>query len=418
MYKIKVFKNGIKLIVDEVKSVYSVSMGLIINSGSRSEDIPGSSHFVEHMLFKGTNKRTAQDIINYAENLGIEFSASTGKEVVSFKTRFLKEYLENAFDLLSDILFCSVLPEKEIELERSVILEEINLINDVPDNHIDDNILKFCLGEHPIVKPIIGNEIAVSNIDRNNLVKCYNKLITEEMIISISGNVDFEMVVEMVEKYFGKKQMRTEHCLNDKPTITFLDHFLFRDAKQAYYNLIFPGLAYNDKRVVIMWLLFNILGDSGSSRLVSSIRDLNGLAYTVGISHDVFSDFGLFFLHAGIKPENIERTGILMWDCIKEVSGKVKGKRIREDELNRAKIQIKASFSIDMESISNRMFYGALWFDSIIPGEMFTPQHIIDMVDNAKISDLEEFAREFFKEEYMSTVVLAEKEFKYNPTKN
>lgn len=354
-YQIHTFANGIRLIHQE--SVSPVShLGVIINTGSRDEEEAehGMAHFIEHSIFKGTRKRRAFHILSRMEDVGGELNAYTTKEETALYSTFLSEYYGRAAELLSDILFDSIFPEKELKREKEVIIEEISSYNDSPSELIFDDFDELVFGKHPIGRNILGTVDSVRRFGRDDIFRfIQNNYNTDEMVISSVGNIAFKKLVALLENHFGaaaenrrtRVRMKFENyapasCTKEKDTF------------QAH--CVVGNIAYDSAHPqrVVMILLNNLLGGQGmNSRLNLALRERKGMAYNIESSYNTFSDTGLFNVYFGTDIENYEKALQTIYSEFRLLREKMLGTL----QLSRAKKQLIGQLAISGENREDMM---------------------------------------------------------------
>ncbi len=354
MQYFKQYKSGLRLVAKEM-DVYTVSLGLFIGVGSVNEDetTNGYSHFIEHLLFKGTPTRSALKISEEMDNIGANINAFTSKELTCFYTKSAMEDLEKCLDVLSDMYHNADIPQDELERERGVVLEEIKMSEDIPDDVSSDLIAKASYFEGGLGQTILGNEQNIRYSDRHSLLKFKQKYyVPTNTVISVCGNFDFQQLDQLVTKYFEVTEQRTQLTFST-PTENYSNKFLykFKDIEQAHLQLSWPALGIESKDVKTLSLLSNILGGSMSSRLYQAVRERNGLAYSVYCYASVYSGYGTLDVYVGLSPENVKKTSRIIQEEIKKLL--LDG--ASEQELQRAKVQAVNALIIGVESTTTMM---------------------------------------------------------------
>ncbi len=310
-YQVHTFPNGIRLIHQGSDSLVA-HLGILLNTGSRDERSAehGIAHFIEHCIFKGTRKRKAFHILSRMEDVGGELNAYTTKEETILYANFLSSCYDRAADLLSDILFNSVFPEKELRREKEVIVEEINSFNDSPGELIFDDFDELVFDGHPLARNILGTCDSVRSFGREDIFRFISdNYHTDQMVISSVGNISFRKLVALCGRYFGGAPAKLRACGRERYTgYRPCERMVTRDTYQTHCMM--GNLAYdsNHPRRVAMVLLNNLLGGQGmNSRLNLALRERNGMAYNIESSYNSFSDAGLFSVYFGTDSENFER---------------------------------------------------------------------------------------------------------------
>ena len=349
------FPNGIRLIHQGSDSPVG-HLGIILNTGSRDElpDEHGIAHFIEHCIFKGTRNRKAFHILSRMEDVGGELNAYTTKEETALYVTFLANYYERAAELLSDILFSSVFPEKELKLEKEVVVEEINSYNDSPSELIFDEFDELIFDGHPIARNILGTFESVRSFGRANIFRFIERNYdTDQMVISSVGNIPIKKLIVLAEKYFGKSSPRLrDHTRNKFNNYLPGNREVAKDTFQTHCMI--GNIAYDsaDPKRIVMILLNNLLGGQGmNSRLNLALRERKGLAYNVESSYTSYSDTGLFNVYFGTDNENFEKALQIVY---KEF-GNLRNTQLGSLQLTRAKKQLIGQLAIATENREDLM---------------------------------------------------------------
>jgi predicted Zn-dependent peptidase len=397
------FPNGIRLIHQGSDSPVG-HLGIIINTGSRDElpDEHGIAHFIEHCIFKGTKNRKAFHILSRMEDVGGELNAYTTKEETALYATFLSAYYERASELLSDILFNSVFPDKELKREKEVIVEEINSYNDSPSELIFDDFDELVFDGHPIARNILGTYESVRKLNRENILQFIDRNYhTDQMVISSVGSIPFKKLVALLERYFGKmpQKLRSQTrqrfdayqpCNKEVRKETFQTHCMV------------GNLAYDstDPKRIVMILLNNILGGQGmNSRLNLALRERKGLAYNVESSYNTFSDTGLFNVYFGTDNDNFEKALQIVF---KEFELLRKSK-LGTLQLIRAKKQFIGQLAIAGENREDLMLTigkSYLFYNKVDPMSV-----VFEKIDAITADQLLEVANEILNPERMSRLI-------------
>ena len=402
-YQTYILSNGIKLIHKPVKSPVAHA-GIIINTGSRDEhdEEHGIAHFIEHMIFKGTKKRKAFHILSRLEDVGGELNAYTSKEETCIYASFMKEDYQRAFELISDIVFNSSFPERELKKEKEVIIEEINSYLDQPGEQIFDDFEELIYKNAPIGRSILGTPEKLRKLTKNTLNRFiqqhYN---TDQIIVCSVGNLSFSRLVKYFEKYFGNvpatyRTWQREKAGSYHPEIKIID-------KETYQShCIIGNRAYdlNDKRRTDLHLLNNILGGQGlNSRLNLSLREKNGYAYNIESNYSPYFDTGVLSIYFGTDRKNLEKSINLTY---KEFD-KLKTKKLGEIQLARAKRQIIGQLMRSSEINENLML--AIGKSYLVYGKVETPEEINRKIEVITASGLMEIANEILDTDQLSMLV-------------
>lgn len=346
-------KNGLRIVLEKVPFVRSVSIGIWILTGSRNESAEnnGISHFLEHMLFKGTKKRNAQDIAEAFDSIGGQVNAFTAKEYTCYYAKVLDHHKEYALEILSDMFFNSIFDEEELEREKNVVLEEIKMAEDTPDDIIHDLLEKTSFANHPLGNPILGKEDTVQAFHREKLQEYMkNHYIPENMVISIAGNVD-ESFIQTVEDAFNHFQETGTSMKVRAPHFSAGKIERNKDTEQAHICLGYRGLALEDESIYSLIMLNNLLGGSMSSRLFQEIREKRGLAYSVFSYPSTYIDSGLLTIYAGTSKDQLT----LLENTIRDTIEQLIKNGITDKELINNKEQLKGNLLLSLESSSSIM---------------------------------------------------------------
>jgi predicted Zn-dependent peptidase len=395
--------NGIRLVHHRIPGLVG-HCGLIINIGSRNETASehGIAHFIEHMLFKGTKKRRAYHILSRLEDVGGELNAYTTKEETAIHASFLKEDYERAIELISDIAFNSVFPEKEIEKEKDVVIEEINSYLDNPSELIFDDFEELIFSNHPIGRNILGTPESVKSISRemlNNFIA--NNYDTHQMVFCSVGNISDEKILRLFKTYFAgivtdKKVQKNNKAWIYKPASV-------TKKMDTYQNhCIMGNLAYNlkDKRRMGMFLLNNILGGQGlNSRLNLSLREKNGLAYNVESSYNPYYDTGVFSIYFGTDSQYLNKSISLAMEELK----RLRTTKLGTIQLSKAKNQIKGYLARGYENHESLML--SLGKSLVIFNKIDSIEDLCKQIDRVTASELLETANDIFEPNKMSTLI-------------
>ena len=391
-----VLDNGIRIISEEINYVRSVSIGIWVGCGSRYETARrnGVAHFIEHMLFKGTRRRSALDIAAEIDSVGGILNACTGKEITSYYVKIPDYHLSMAIDLLADILKNSRFEPAEIEKERSVILQEINMVEDTPDDYIHDFFSSIFWKDHPLGYPVLGTRETVEGLSRASILNFFSgKYTGVNLLITAAGNFKHNDLVRLVRKSFSKvtkKEVLKESRLpKTRPGTSFLE----KDLEQVHAIIGTQAPPHASDLRYPAFVLNAVLGGSMSSRLFQEIREKRGLAYAVHSYLVSFYDTGMMGIYFGADGEKLnEITGLVF----KEMH-RLKEEPLAEDELRAAKEQIKGNFLLSMESTDNRMM--KLAKNEIYFGRNISAEETVRKIDAISAEDVRELAESMFTPE-------------------
>ena len=403
MYQTHIFANGLRLIHNYVpnKAAYC---GLIINVGSRDEreDELGMAHFIEHVIFKGTEKRKAYHILSRLEDVGGELNAYTTKEDTCVYATFMAKDYERALELFADIVFHSVFPEKEIEKEKDVVLDEINSYKDNPGELIFDDFEELIYTGYPIGRNILGDEASVERISRDMVLDFVKRnYFPNRMVISSVGDIPFEKLVRLVEKYFSPYEAGTPLRTRIKPEI-YTPRFVEMDRDTHQSHCIIGNIAYDyteDNRLALS-LLMNLLGGTGmNSRLNLNIREKYGLAYNIEASYTPYSDTGIFTIYFGCDAGDLDKCLRL---CRKEMAA-LGEELLGYNQLRKAKNQMIGQITLASENYENMMLSSGKSF--LIYDKVDELEAVCEEVGGITPELLRQVAREIFAQDKQSVLI-------------
>ncbi|MGA3294635.1 MAG: pitrilysin family protein [Candidatus Acidiferrales bacterium] len=391
----EVLPNGLVVITEPMEHVHSVSVGIWLRSGSRREpaELNGISHFIEHMVFKGTARRTAEDIAREVDRVGGMLDAFTAKEMVCFNTRVLDEHLPIAFDVLADMVLDPKFADEDIAREQSVVLEEIRMTQDNPEDLVHELFTQNFWDTHALGKPILGTPETVSSFTRDALQKWFRQWYApNHLVITAAGHLSHAQLVDLVSERFAKlapsADGRSETVPQPAPHITLRAK---RELEQVHICLGVPALPLTDRRRFASAILNNILGGGMSSRLFQNIRERQGLAYAIFSDVNSYRDAGVLSVYAGTSLETAEQ---LVRSVLDEFR-RLKDEPLDAEELRRAKDHLKGSLLLSLEGSGSRM--NSLARYHLYFNRHFTPQELIAMLESVTAEEVQQIAREFFE---------------------
>lgn len=386
------------LVTERLPQFQSLSIGVWVDAGTRHEGPgeEGMSHFLEHMMFKGTKVRSALDIAQEVDRVGGEFNAFTTREYTCFHILLLSRDLRLAIDIMSDVLLNSRFAAEEIERERKVILQEISMVEDNPEELIHDIFFDQAFGGHPLGKPILGTRKTVSSFERDAVYSYFRRHYSpKQMIVSVAGDVEHAHVHRLFNKYL-RKGLRGDHIAHekanlDRPPIAAGHSMHKRELEQAHIVVGFPSVSNDHPDRFATFLLNTYLGGGMSSALFQEIREKRGLAYTVYSALAPFSDTGLFSVYVGTSPSEV---GTCL-DLMGKTLAKLRKEKLQKKHLDILKTNLKGAILLSSDSVENRM-------SSIAKNEMFFGKYIpmtavARAIEKVTPSDIQRIARELFK---------------------
>lgn len=406
MYEKSVLPNGVRVVTSRMDHVKSASLIVYIGAGSRHEndEQAGISHFLEHMVFKGTAKRPDPvDITQEVECVGGMLNASTSRENTNYWVKVPSAHLERAYDVIGDMLRNSLFEQIEIDKERGVIVEEIRGIDDTPDDLIHDVIDDLIWNGQSIGRSVIGSEATVRSVTRDGLVEyLHAQYRPDRVVVSAAGDVDHSHVCALTERYFGD--------LPESAIDTFVParcgqesaraRVVQRSTNEAHLCLGLPALPYTDDRRYTQDMIDALLSSGMSSRLFREIRERLGLAYEVYSYFREYSDVGQGVVYAGIDPQRTQET---IGAVLREF-GRLRGELVPEEELRRTKELRKGRIEMGLED--SRSVAGWIGSQELIFGDILTPDEVIQRIESVTSDDILELSRQLFVPEHLSLAVI------------
>jgi predicted Zn-dependent peptidase len=396
--------NGVRVITEKMDHVRSVSLGVWITTGSRreSQEENGITHFIEHMLFKGTENRSAEDIARSVDSIGGGLDAFTAKEMVSYNTKVLDEHLPLAFDVLADMVRHPLFREEDIEKERGVILEELKMEVDNPEYLLHEIFSSNFYKDHPLGKPILGTRDTVRKFDRAGIHDYYSRYYSpSNILITAAGNLRHKQLVELSSQHFAdlKKKPRLA------PEVVPVPHarLVFKNKsslEQTHLYMGVPAYPFPHKLRFACYVLNTVLGGGMSSRLFQNIREKQGLAYAVFSELAMYRDTGCLAIYAGTS---IETAGKVIQSIVKELH-ELKQNPVPAEELRRAKDHLKGSFMLGLESTSSRM--GNLARQEMYFKRFITLDEMLESIEAVSAGQVQKIAQEFFDPKNITLAML------------
>jgi predicted Zn-dependent peptidase len=399
-------KNGVRVITNSMPHTQSVSTILYYGVGSRYEEdrIAGISHYIEHMVFKGTKKRpTAKDISEAIEAVGGVLNASTGREITNYWAKVPKTHFALSFDVLSDMLLNANFDPAEIEKERKVIIEELHQTLDSPPDLVNEDINQVLWGEQAVGRDIGGSDATVGSISREDLLGYMKKYyLPADMVVSVAGNIEHDEVVRLVEDTLGQLPAGERPIAGPAKTLDGGPrlHIYFKETEQANLCLAVPSLNYTDPRRYVLSMMDTIMGSGMSSRLFQEIREQRGLAYTVDSYSNQLSDTGAWIVYSGVDPDNID-------DTIRAIIGemkKLREEKVPEAELVKAKEYNKGRMLLGLEDTRSV----ASWAggQELLLDRILTVEEVVSYIEAVTTDQIFELAQEMFQPENLRLSVV------------
>ena len=409
MYTETTLKNKLKILSYKIDSSYTTNIGIFIKSGTKNEINVnyGCAHFLEHMLFKGTKRRSARDIAEIIDGIGGVINAYTTHEFTTFYTKTLKEEAETALDVLYDMITNSLFDREEIEKEKKVILEEINMYEDDPNSFIQEEFSKNIFKNNELGYSILGDKKLIKKISKEILIDYFSAHYRpENMIITVTGNFD-ESLIETIKKLFSYETDKNEKIIIENAENAGHDFgvkiFERDNINQIYFAIGMEGIGKTSPDYNKLVLLNNILGGSSSSHLFQEIREKRSLCYDIGSFTTAYRNTGEFLISGGANMENFEQA----LEGIFEIIDTISEKGISVNEFNRTKKQIKSQTVMSFENPQNIMFKMAI--DYIYNGSFKGIENMVSQIENITFKELEDFIKKYLKKDKFNACFLGPK---------
>lgn len=394
-----VLPSGLRIVTEEERSVRSAAFGIWVNVGSRDESLStaGASHFLEHLLFKGTKRRTSLDISSAIEAVGGETNAFTSKEYTCFYARVIDKDLPLAVDVISDLITSSVVKQEDVDAERKVVLEEIAMRDDDPSDLIHDLFLEKYYGDTPLGRSILGTVDSIKSMSQNTVFNYYKKRYRpQDLVVAVAGNIKHKNVVRLVEDALGKDnfldqskesyQVRSSSNVKvaGKGQVTLLD----RKTEQAHIVYGIPSVARDDKRRFALSILSSALGGGMSSRLFQEIREKRGLAYSTYAYNQQFAGSGVLSFYVGCKPDKAEEAISIIQAILQDVAQH----GLTSEEISRAKGAVSGSLVLSQEDTGSRMT--RIGKSELVYGQVISFDEILQEISEVTPEQIKEIARQ------------------------
>ena len=395
--------NGLRVVSESVPHVQSISVGIWVGVGERDEekDVLGISHFIEHMVFKGTPKRTARQIADEIESRGGNLNAFTDKEYTCYYARALAEHTPLVMDVLTDMLRHSLFDPEEITREKGVVLEEIKRYQDAPEDIVHDLFAQTLWRSHPLGRPVIGTSRTVAGLQREHITRHIGSHYTpDRVVVAAAGNIAHSDIVALAQKHLGDMSGTAPARTRKAPSFSGDSKLQKKRTEQVHFCLGTQSYSQLDDSRYTLTILDTVLGGNMSSRLFQEIREKRGLAYSIGSYTASYVEGGLFTVYGGTSMDTFEE----VVDLARKELDKVKREGISEDELSKAKTQMKGALVLGLESMSSRMMRmgkSLLYFDRVIPLD-----EIVNKITSVSHKDITRVANELFDESRMTLVAV------------
>jgi predicted Zn-dependent peptidase len=398
-----VLPNGLRLVTEKMSHVRSVSIGVWLARGSRHEPVEqsGIAHFVEHMLFKGTATRSAEDIAQTIDSIGGQMDAFTAKEYASYYIKVLDEHLPLAVEILSDIVMRPAFAPDDLEREKKVVLEEIKMVEDTPDDLVHELFVERFWRNHPLGRPILGTKETVESLTTEGLRNYFETVYTAPtLIIAVVGNIEHSAARALVEKFFRDLPVSSQPIVEGPPEV--VPHVLIKnkELEQSHVCLGTRGYQQDHADRYTSYVLNTVLGGSMSSRLFQNVREKRGLAYAVFSGLSAYRDAGSMTIYAGCANNAVDE----LIDVVVAELRRLKEEPMPDAELRRAKDHLKGSLMLNLESTSSRMSHLArqeIYFE-----RHFGLDETLAGIEAVEIGDVQRVARDLFADGSLAATVL------------
>lgn len=395
--------NGLRVVMESIPFIRSISFGIFVKNGSRNEneETNGISHFIEHMLFKGTENRNAKQIAEEMDSVGGQINAYTTKEYTCYYTKTLDTHFDVALDVLADMFFNSKFDDTEIKKECNVILEEINMYEDAPEDLVYDELQYNIWKGNSLGYPILGTKETIPKFNHKVFKKYFNNnYCPSNTVISIAGNFEKESMIKKIESYF--KDWQEEECSQQEEKVIYNPCIIKRekDIEQIHLCIAFPGIPLGDDNSYTLVALNTIFGGGMSSRLFQKIREENGLAYSVYSYNSNYRDTGLFTIYSGLNPSQVNSVVKLILNEI----NMLRTDKITEKQLSKTKEQMKSNFLLSLENSSNRM--SSMGRSLLLLEKILSPDQLIKKIDDITVERLDGLIEKIFDFDKISSSIV------------
>jgi predicted Zn-dependent peptidase len=398
-----VLANGVRFVTERMSHVRSVSIGVWLARGSRHEPEAhgGIAHFVEHMLFKGTDRRTAEGIAQEVDSIGGQLDAFTSKEYAGYYMKVLDEHLPVAVDILADLVSHPIFDPTDIEKEQKVVLEEIKMVEDTPDDLVHELFAEGFWPDHPLGRPILGVPASVSALDQAALRAYFGETYAAPNLSVVAvGNIEHEQLKALLEAALADLPLRNVPVATSPPTVAQNTLVRRKDLEQSHVCLGMPALPQSDPDRYVSYALNTVLGGSMSSRLFQNVREKRGLAYAVFSGLSAYADSGALSIYAGCANEAVSE----LIDVVVAELRQLRDERVGDVELRRAKDHLKGSLILNLESTSSRMSHLAR--QEIYRDRTDTLDEMLAAIERVTVEDVHRLAERFFATGSLGITVL------------
>jgi len=415
MFKKVTLDNGLRIVIEQIPYVRSASLGVWVGTGSRFEypEENGVSHFIEHMLFKGTKYRSAAQIAESIDSIGGQINAFTGKECTCYYTKTLDTHLDTAVDVLSDMYFNSLMNKKDIDMERKVILEEIGMYEDSPEELVHDIFSETVWNGDPLGFPILGTKDTLNKIDRNAIFKYMERTYTPgNTVISVAGSFNEEELLSLLKNKFGAMD-GSKYSKEELNKVVFKDEVCIKqkDTEQVHMCLGFDAIENGNDDMYTLLAINNIFGGGMSSRLFQKIREKKGLVYSIYSYPSSYKKTGLFTVYAGMNSEHLDK----VIDLIHKEIDLLCSKGITKDELQKSKEQLKGSYILGLEGTSSRM--NSIGKSELMLGYINTQEDILAKIDAISMENVRQIIEQVFENKKYGFTAVGNVDSSFKPSR-
>jgi predicted Zn-dependent peptidase len=393
-HRLTTLDSGVRVVTERMDSVRSAALGFWIGTGSSDEDEPraGLSHLLEHMLFRGTDRYGSLEIDQLFDAMGAELNAGTGKETTSVYSRVLDVHLERAFDVMADMVWRPSIADEELAQEREIVLEELAMYEDDPQDRVFDVLGEAVFGDHPLGRAIIGRREVVAGAPARALREFHTGSYTSRnVVVAAAGSVDHDRIVELVEATLGTPPRGDGPTTPPLPTMLVpRSRFLSKDTEQYHVCIGAPGIARDDERRFALRVLDNVLGGTSSSRLFQEVREKRGLAYSVYSFASLYAETGQVGLYLGTRPDNVATA----MGVVGEELDRLLQDGITAEELERSRENVKGRIVLSLESTTARM--NRLGSSVLAEMPLLSVDEVLEHIEAVTLDDVSALARELY----------------------
>lgn len=384
---IRTLDCGVRVVMEKIPHVKSAALGIWVKNGAVDEtpQVVGISHFIEHMMFKGTHKRSAKQIAEDVDRIGGQMNAFTGKEATCYYVKTISGHIKDGADVILDMVSNAVFDSREMTKERKVICEEIKMIHDQPDDLVHDTVAELVFKDMPLGNSIIGTQTSLSKITRPVITGYKERAYTRDsIVVSVAGNFDEEDMCEYLSDKFSSLAASKEHVQQEEKPYIPRFKVISKDIKQAHICMATRSISLDDPRYYAFSVMNNVMGGSMSSRLFQNIREEKGLAYSVYSMNSSFRDAGYFNIYAGVSHDMI---GAAI-EGIREELDMLDRKGLTDEEISMSKEQLKSSYIFGQENVASRMF--TIGKNLLLLGKVYGTEEVLEGIDRVTGEDIDD----------------------------